>query len=66
MGETVLSINGMSCDHCRMAVEQAIRSVPGVTGARVDLAKKRAVYTGTADPAAVADAVRDAGYEVAG
>ncbi len=63
MGETVLSINGMSCDHCKKAVEQAIRKVPGVTDARVDLARKRAVYTGDADPEAVAEAVRDAGYE---
>ncbi len=66
MRETVLTIEGMTCIHCKMAVEKALQGVPGVTGARVDLAKNQAVVAGLADQAVMAKAVAEAGFKVVG
>ena len=60
-------VEGMSCASCVGRVEKALRGVTGVLEASVNLATKSAAVTadpGTADPARVAAAVRDAGYEV--
>ncbi len=35
--EEFLAIKGMSCGHCQARVEQALREVPGVSKAEVDL-----------------------------
>lgn len=64
MSETVLKIEGMSCNHCKMAVENAIKGVAGVTAVQVDLAKKEAVVSGSPERAALVEAVDDAGYRV--
>lgn len=37
MTETVLRVEGMTCGHCRMAVEKALRGLSGVAVAEVDL-----------------------------
>ena len=34
----VINVEGMSCDHCRNAVESALAKLNGVTSAEVDLA----------------------------
>ncbi|WP_425059889.1 Copper chaperone CopZ [Sporomusa carbonis] len=62
--ETILKIEGMSCGHCKMAVEKALQTVPGVVSASVDLAKKEALVTGTANREALVKAVEDAGFDV--
>jgi len=64
MSETVLKIEGMTCDHCKMRVEGALKGVPGVNGVRVDLPENRAVVSGPAKRAVLAEAVHDAGYKV--
>ncbi|MHB1653011.1 MAG: CopZ family metallochaperone [Desulfitobacteriaceae bacterium] len=66
MSETVLKIEGMTCMHCKMTVERALKGVPGVTSAQVDLAKNQAVVAGSADQAVMAKAVDEAGYKVVG
>ena len=66
MSETILKIEGMNCGHCKMSVEKALKGVPGVVTAQVDLAAKQAVVTGTADRAVMAQAVQAAGFKVAG
>ncbi len=66
MSETILKIEGMTCMHCKMSVEKALKGVPGVTGAQVDLAKKQAVVAGSADQAIMAKAVHEAGFRVVG
>ena len=65
MHETVLKIEGMTCMHCKMSVEKALKGVFGVTRAEVDLANKQAVVAGSADQAAMAKAVGKAGFRVA-
>ncbi|MCD7776729.1 MAG: metal-transporting ATPase, partial [Firmicutes bacterium] len=63
-----LTVKGMSCEHCKMRVEQALSSVDGVGSAAVDLKKKTATVTLTApvDDEALTKAVADAGYSVTG
>jgi copper chaperone len=57
-----IEVGGMSCEHCRAAVIEAIRALPGVTGVSVDLEKGRASWDGHADPQAVRQAVRELGF----
>ncbi|MBN9480136.1 MAG: copper-translocating P-type ATPase [Bordetella sp.] len=60
-----LPVLGMSCASCVGRVEKAIRAVPGVTQAKVNLAAERAQVSLSAQgsAAAVAAAIKSAGYE---
>ncbi len=59
-----LALSGMTCATCALRVEKALRAVPGVLGAAVNLATERAtVETAGAAPAALLEAVRRAGYD---
>lgn len=62
-----LPIEGMSCASCVTHIEEALREVPGVHEAGVNLATERATVkyepNGT-NPMALVEAVRDSGYEV--
>ena len=59
---TVLQIDGMTCASCVGRAERALQAVPGVTGARVNLATERATVTGQADPTALIAALDATGY----
>eukprot|EP01031_Cornospumella_fuschlensis_P046420 gene46420-56847_t len=62
--ETIrLEIEDMTCASCVARVERALKTVPGVTAANVNLATERATVTGTADLASLIGAIADAGYE---
>lgn len=65
MSQTI-KIEGMTCMHCKMSVEKALKGVSGVTGVQVDLAAKKAVVEGTPDQKAMVKAVEDAGFKVVG
>ena len=61
------AIGGMSCASCVLRVEKAIKAVPGVSAAAVNLATERAsvqLSGGKAVFEGVANAIRNAGYEV--
>nr|WP_298721015.1 heavy metal translocating P-type ATPase [uncultured Steroidobacter sp.] len=58
-----LPIEGMTCASCVGRVERALKAVPGVVVATVNLATERATVRGTADPAALVAAVAGAGYK---
>jgi Cu+-exporting ATPase len=60
----VLRIEGMTCASCVGRVEKALREVPGVTEASVNLATEKATVHG-GDPVQLVAAVRAAGYEAA-
>ncbi|MBC7341893.1 MAG: copper chaperone CopZ [Clostridia bacterium] len=64
----VIKVEGMSCNHCKMAVEGALKRLTGVTNATVDLqgGQVRVEY----DPAQVGieqmkASIKEAGYEPA-
>ncbi|MBB1581240.1 copper-exporting P-type ATPase CopA [Serratia sp. OS31] len=57
-----LLLTGMSCASCVSKVQNALQSVSGVDQARVNLAERSALITGSADPQALVAAVEKAGY----
>jgi len=62
-----LKIGGMTCASCVARVERALKKVPGVLDAQVNLATEQATISALPDPALrerVVRAVADAGYEV--
>ena len=59
-----IKIEGMMCKHCVAHVEKALAAVSGVESVEVSLEGKCAVVSGTAQYAALKQAVIDAGYEV--
>jgi Cu+-exporting ATPase len=59
-----VSINDMTCASCVATVEQAIKSIQGVSLAQVNLVEKQARVVG-GDPAAVVNAIVDQGYDAA-
>lgn len=64
----MLSIDGMTCNHCKMHVTEALLEVSGVKSATVDLAKKSAIVesdTPVSDDE-LKNAVSEAGYAVTG
>ena len=60
-----LSISGMSCAGCVATVENALKSVPGVDEASVNLAERTASVRGEVAAAALISAVKQAGYDAA-
>jgi copper chaperone CopZ len=58
-----IEVSGMSCQHCVAAVDKAVRAVPGVTDAAVDLAAGAVKVTGAFERSQVIEAVKAAGYE---
>lgn len=66
MADITLKVQGMTCNHCVMRVAKALKAVPGVQDARVDLQKAEAAVT--YDDSRVAkeklvSAVTEAGYK---
>ncbi|MBB3808039.1 heavy metal translocating P-type ATPase [Pseudochelatococcus contaminans] len=61
-----LAVEGMSCASCVLRVENAIKAVPGVAEANVNLATEHAdiTFSNAADLPAVSAAIRAAGYDV--
>ena len=58
-----LAVDGMTCASCVGRVEKALKAVPGVTEAVVNLATERASVRGTAALEALVAAIGKAGYE---
>jgi copper chaperone CopZ len=59
-----LAVDGMSCDHCRVAISGEVGRVPGVQAVNVDLDAKVVRVSGTdLDKAALVDAIDEAGYD---
>lgn len=66
MASTVVyRVVGMTCDHCRRAIQDEVGRVAGVTAVDVDLDANLVTVHGDApDDAAVRAAIDEAGYEV--
>ncbi|OYR31300.1 copper-translocating P-type ATPase [Brucella lupini] len=58
-----VAIEGMTCASCVGRVEKALKAVPGVTNAVVNLATEKATIQGSADAAALVAAIEGAGYD---
>jgi copper ion binding protein len=67
MAKKTLKIQGMTCNHCVMRVSKALKAVPGVQDAQVDLEKGEASVTfdeAKATQEIMSKAVVEAGYKV--
>jgi Cu+-exporting ATPase len=64
--EVVIKVEGMTCNHCKMAVEKAAGSVDSVNNPEVNLEVKELKFSFSGDEAAIVNsvksAVKEAGY----
>ena len=58
-----IGIDGMTCASCVGRVEKALKAVPGITDAVVNLATEKATIHGAVDAAVVVAAIGSAGYD---
>ncbi|HOA14699.1 MAG TPA: cation transporter [Bacillota bacterium] len=68
MNKAVMTVNGMSCAHCVMAIERAVRALPGVASAKVDLGARTLSVEYAPSEVSLDDIRRtvvEQGYEVA-
>lgn len=67
MASRTYPVTGMTCDHCVNAVTTEISRIAGVTDVAVDLDAGQVTVTSTTPVSddAVAEAVDEAGYEIA-
>jgi copper ion binding protein len=68
MAKATIKVKGMTCNHCVMRVAKALKAVPGVQDAQVDLQKAEAVVTYDESKVAqdkLSSAVVEAGYKTA-
>lgn len=61
-----VKINGMSCNHCAMAVTRALNEIDGIKDVKVDLSKGEATFEKErpVDMNTVREKIKKAGYEV--
>ena len=61
-----IKIQGMSCQHCVMAVTKALGALTGIKNLKVDLVKGEATFENPQNlaRASIRKAVEDAGYRV--
>ncbi len=69
MTTETISVPEIHCDHCKMSIEGAVASLPGVDAAEVDIAGRTVTVTYD-DPTVRRDdivhAIEEVGYEVPG
>ena len=64
--EITYTVSGMSCGHCKAAVEAEVGRVPGVESVNADLDSKLVIVCGEGlEDAALRSAIDEAGYEAA-
>jgi copper chaperone len=64
MAKAVIKIEGMSCNHCKMSVENALKTIEGVQNAVVDLGAKAVAIDfdpGTVNEMGLKKTISDAG-----
>ena len=65
MSTTVYDVPGISCGHCKAAIEAEVAKVPGVDGVEVDVDARTVTVAGSPDDGQVRAAIDEAGYDVA-
>lgn len=66
MKETALKVEGMTCNHCKAAVEGALNELNGVESATVSLQDHRVdvIHNETVTLQQMVEAVEEQGYDV--
>jgi copper chaperone len=57
------SVPGVTCGHCKAAIESSLAAVAGVERSEVDLEHKTVAVVGTASNVVIVAAIDDAGYD---
>lgn len=67
MSTQTVTVTGMTCGHCASSVREEVGNIPGVTTVDVDLATGLVTIASDTelDEGAIAEAVAEAGYQVA-
>jgi copper chaperone len=58
-------VPGISCDHCKQAIEAQVDDLDGVASVVVDVESRTVTVDGIASDEAIRAAIEEAGYEVA-
>ena len=68
MAEQTYLVSGMTCGHCVSAVTREVSAIAGVQQVNVDLETGKVLVTSeaTIDQRLIAEAIEEAGYELAG
>ena len=67
MVKTVLSVDGMSCEHCVRAITNALEPLPGILGVAVELSAKTVTVEHEPEQISmekIRAEIEDQGYEV--
>lgn len=66
LAKKTITIEGMHCNHCKMAVEKVLNKIDGVVSAEVDLEKKIAIleYEGNIEDETIKSVITEEGFEV--
>lgn len=68
MEKTIIGVNGMTCNHCKMSVENALKRLDGVNSAEVSLENKNVTVefdNSKIGLDALKEAIDDTGFDVA-
>ncbi len=63
MAETTYTVPGISCGHCKAAIEGEVGGLDGVESVLVDIDARTVAVLGSAPDEAVRAAIVEAGYE---
>ena len=64
MNKVTFTVEGMTCNHCEMTVENAVKQLPNVLSAKANHKEKtlEITYTGELKPEEVKEKVESVGY----
>jgi copper ion binding protein len=63
MAETTYHVPGITCGHCRSAIETEVGALDGVESVVVDIDSRQVAVVGSADDDTIRAAIVEAGYE---
>ena len=63
MADTTYAVPGISCGHCKSAIETEVGALDGIESVVVDIDSKQVAVVGSASDDAVRAAIVEAGYE---
>jgi len=63
MAVTTYEVPGISCGHCKSAIEAEVGALDGIESVVVDIDRRQVAVVGTADDGTIRAAIIEAGYE---
>lgn len=64
MSTTTYAVPGISCGHCKTAIEGEVSKLDGVDSVSVDIDARTVTVTGSATDPEIRSAIDEAGYDV--